>query len=236
MRGPDVPAPDPAPVQLGASRARVLAALQDAGRPLGVQDVAGLVRLHPNTVRFHLEALVEAGLVTASREDTERAGRPRMVYSASVDGAAVGRRSYRLLAEILTSFLAGTTPDPAGAAVVAGHAWGRYLVQRPAPFQRVEVDQAMAPLIRIMHEIGFEPELRGSGRHRQIRLWHCPFRELAQQHQEVVCSVHLGLIRGALEESDAGLSADRLVPFAEPGVCLTELTVSTGDEPDPGGG
>ena len=231
MRSPDVPAPDPAPVQLGASRNRVLAALQDADRPLGVQDVAGLVRLHPNTVRFHLEALVRAGLVTASREDMERAGRPRMVYSASAGGTSVGRRSYRLLAEILTSFLAGTTPDPAGAASAAGQSWGRYLVQRPAPFQRVDADQALNQLIQIMHEIGFEPELRGSGGHRQIRLCHCPFRELAKKHQDVVCSVHLGLIQGALEESKAGVSADRLVPFVEPGVCLTELTIPTGDEP-----
>ncbi|MDR3080298.1 MAG: helix-turn-helix domain-containing protein, partial [Streptomyces sp.] len=62
-------APDAA-TALGKSRARVLDLLRAAGRPLGVQEVAEQAGLHPNTARFHLDALVDADLV--SREPQPR--------------------------------------------------------------------------------------------------------------------------------------------------------------------
>ena len=49
---------DPGPARFGVSRSRVLAALQDAGRPLDVTEVARLVGLHVNTARFHLDGFV----------------------------------------------------------------------------------------------------------------------------------------------------------------------------------
>jgi predicted ArsR family transcriptional regulator len=56
-----------------------------------------------------------------------------------------------------------------------------------------------------------------------VLLHDCPFREVAQHHQEVVCSLHLGLMRGALDRMRAPLTVDRLEPFASPGVCVTHL-------------
>ena len=66
-------APDPA-TPLGESRARVLDLLRAAGGPLGVQEVAGQAGLHPNTARFHLDALVEAAWPPGNRCP----GRPRV--------------------------------------------------------------------------------------------------------------------------------------------------------------
>jgi hypothetical protein len=43
---------------------------------------------------------------------------------------------------------------------------------------------------------------------------------VATTYQTVVCSVHLGLIRGALAEFPIGVQVDRLEPFAEPGACV----------------
>ncbi|MGH3847883.1 MAG: helix-turn-helix domain-containing protein, partial [Pseudonocardiaceae bacterium] len=105
-----------AQLSLGESRARVLTALQDAGEPLGVSEVAERVGLHANTARFHLDALVEAGMVERAMEDREQPGRPRTLYTARPDGARAGQRSYRLLAEILTSYIAAENPQPAQAA------------------------------------------------------------------------------------------------------------------------
>ena len=51
----------------------------------------------------------------------------------------------------------------------------------------------------------------------------CPFRDLAEQHGDVVCSVHLGLIRGALAEIGAPVTATRLEPFVEPSLCRARL-------------
>jgi predicted ArsR family transcriptional regulator len=215
---------DPEVVQLGASRTRTLEVLQDAGQPLGVHEIAELVGLHVNTARFHLDGLVDVGLATRSREARSEPGRPRSVYAAKPNGRQVGQRSYRLLSQILTSFLASAVAEPAEASVEAGRAWGRYLTDRPAPFQHVAAEEALARLMRILTEIGFEPDAAGTVKKRQINLRHCPFREIAKEHHEVVCSIHLGLMQGALTEMKAPMSADRLEPFVEPALCVAHLS------------
>ena len=60
--------------RLGESRARVLDLLRASGGPLRAQDVAGQAGLHPNTARFHLDALVEAGLATRKPQPRETLG------------------------------------------------------------------------------------------------------------------------------------------------------------------
>lgn len=210
---------------LGKSRSRILTVLQDAGGPLGVGEVGEQVRLHLNTIRFHLDALVEAGLAERATEEREIPGRPRTFYTASPGSPRTGRRSYRLLAEILTSYVAAQTPKPAKAAVQAGDAWGRYLADRPAPFQRVDAATATRRLLRTLDDIGFAPEAVITGRRRQIFLHHCPFREAAEEHSEVVCSIHLGLMQGMLAELDAPLEALRLDPFVRPSLCVVHLAL-----------
>lgn len=223
--------PDPgAAPPLGESRTRVLEALQDAGRPLTVGDVAKLVELHPNTVRFHLDALIEADLVARDTEDRDQPGRPRALYTANPNGDHVGRSSYRLLAEILASYMAAAIPEPAQAAVRAGQAWGRYLTEQPAPFRRTDASAATRQLVRTLDDIGFAPEAAESGGEQQILLHHCPFRDTAEGHREVVCSIHLGLMQGQLAELGAPLEAERLDPFVEPNLCVTHLASRSGAE------
>ena len=53
----------------------------------------------------------------------------------------------------------------------------------------------------------------------------CPFKDLAESHGGVICALHLGLLRGALEELRAPVQVDALRPFAEPGVCVVELRI-----------
>jgi len=220
----DVTRADPteAPI-LGESRARVLAVLQAARRPLAVNEIATQVGLHPNTTRFHLDGLVEQDLAARATEQRDVPGRPRALYTATRDSPRAGRRSYRLLAEILTSYLAAHTKQPGKAALLAGQAWGHFLTDRPAPFRRVDATTATEQLVRALDEIGFAPEAVTAGGERQILLRHCPFRETAQEHQDVVCSVHLGLMRGMLAELDAPLDATSLDPFVEPSLCVTRL-------------
>jgi predicted ArsR family transcriptional regulator len=208
---------------LGESRARVLAVLQEADGPLGVGEVAARVALHPNTVRFHLDGLVESGLVDRSTEEREQPGRPRVLYMARPGTARVGRRSYRLLAEILASYVAAGVPQPARAATRAGHAWGRFLADRLPPFGRVDAAEATKRLTGTLSEIGFEPEAVTSGRQRRILLRHCPFREVAEAHRDVVCSIHLGLMQGLLASIDAPIDAERLEPFVQPNLCIAHL-------------
>ncbi|EWM19195.1 metalloregulator ArsR/SmtB family transcription factor [Kutzneria sp. 744] len=209
---------------LGESRGRVLDMLRAAGGPVGVQDIAEHAGLHPNTARFHLDGLVDAGLAQREAEERSQPGRPRMVYRAVATDVPAGQRSYRLLAEMLTSLVADALPQSDQAAVTAGEAWGRYLAERPAPSQRVDVAEGVRRLSTVLADAGFAPDVVDDPVQPVIRLRHCPFREVAEQHREVVCSLHLGLMRGVLAEVRAPLKADRLEPFVERSLCLAHLT------------
>jgi predicted ArsR family transcriptional regulator len=206
----------------------VWALLQQTGDPLGVIDVAERIGLHANTARFHLDGLVEAGLAERAVEDREVPGRPRTLYTASSDATSTGRRSYRLLAEILAGFLSSQTPQPAKAAVKAGNAWGRYLANKPAPFEHIDSAGAIGQLVSVLDEVGFEPEAVTSGRKRRILLHQCPFREVAESHSDIACSIHLGLMQGMLTELDAPVQAERLEPFVEPSLCVVHLASTAG--------
>jgi predicted ArsR family transcriptional regulator len=214
---------DPArTVALGHSRARVLAALQDAGGPATVVQIARAVGLHANTARFHLEGLVRAGVAERTVETRGTPGRPRTLYRV-VPGRPGGRRSYRLLAEILASSLAGQVSRPGKAAHAASRSWGRFLTERPAPFRRMDADAGTAALLTVLGQVGFAPEAVTRGRRRQVLLHHCPFLEAALENRDVVCAVHLGLMQGVLDEVRAPLVARRLDPFVRPDLCIANL-------------
>ncbi|QKW37424.1 helix-turn-helix domain-containing protein [Actinomadura sp. NAK00032] len=220
--------PAAAEAGLGGSRARVLRVIREAGAAaLGVREIAERAGLHPNTTRFHLDGLAEAGLVRRVPEGRDRPGRPRMVYRAE---APDGRHSYRLLAEMLASLVSGMLPDPGAAAIEAGRAWGRHLADPPAPFQRLGTAEALERLDRMMAGMGFSPEFEQHAAHPdpdpeevRVRVRNCPFGTVAERHADVVCRLHLGLIQGALAEMDVPLAADRLDPLVEPHLCLAHL-------------
>lgn len=227
----DEPAPDGS--RTGASRLRILQVLRQAPEGLGVQDLTEQVGLHANTVRFHLDRLVADGVVARRVEQRTEPGRPRLAFTAVTRPGTHGdKRSYRLLAEILSSFVVHAVPNAAAAATEAGRTWGHYLTERPAPYRRTSEDESLTELLRILDDIGFVPELSSSEGRREIWLRHCPFLEVAKEHREVVCSVHLGLMQGALAEMRAPITADRLDPLVEPSLCVAGLA-KNGAGPEP---
>jgi len=58
------------------SRAAVLELLRSRAQPLGVSEVARDVGLHQNTVRSHLDLLVESGFAVRAQRGTARTGPP----------------------------------------------------------------------------------------------------------------------------------------------------------------
>lgn len=204
------------------SRARILGELADAG-PLDARELAGRVGLHVNTVRVHVNALAEAGLVESEALPPRGRGRPRVAYRAAAAAGDMGARRYRLLAEILTGFVARFEPEAAAQLEEIGEAWGRYLVEAPPPYAELSDREAVERLIVLLAEIGFEPRLQHGGRGRRILMQPCPFLELARTHQEVICPIHLGLMRGALAELGAKTRATKLEPFVRPDLCVARL-------------
>ena len=170
-------------------------------------------------MRWHLGILGDAGIVESRPEPRSgaRAARGSSTGSARAT-TAPGREDYRLLATIL----AGTVAAQDGGtrrAEDAGRAWGRYLVRRPAPNVSVREDEAVGEVVRLLDEQGFAPDAEGN----EVRMRRCPFHDLAEQHPEVVCAVHRGLISGALEELGSELHVDALDVFVEPDLCIARL-------------
>jgi predicted ArsR family transcriptional regulator len=205
---------------------QVLDALRHADTPLGVADVAAQLGIHVNTARFHLDALAADGAAVRTLEPPSGPGRPRTVYSLRPGMDRGGIRGYQLLARILVSHLSAVGPEAAETATQAGRAWGGFLIGPAPPFQRLSGEAATTRLTALLDELGFEPDPEpgpDGAAPAVIRLRHCPFLELAEGYEQLVCRVHLGLMQGALAELRTSVTAARLEPFAEPGACLTRL-------------
>jgi len=193
-------------------RRRVLAELERAGEALTATDLAAALGLHVTTVRFHLDLLERAGLVARQPGREPRRGRPSVRYRPTADDSGHARDQ---MIRVLTEALA----DPAGTvradALGAGHRWADLLDDLPSD----PADAILAALARL----GFEPEADGG----VIRLRACPFREVARDHPEVVCQVHLGLAqRLAARDTGAGRVHVGLAPFVAPDLCLLTVTRS----------
>ena len=209
------------------ARSRILEALHRSPGGAGVQELADGLGLHVNTVRFHLDRLLAAGQVSRSAERRNRRGRPRLTFTAS-PGPQLhgGRRDYRLLAEMLTGLVAELGPEAAPRATDVGRRWGAGLTRRRSAGAPPGPAEARRELIRVLDEVGFAPEPEPAGDASRILLRHCPFLEAAEAHPDVVCSLHRGLMDGALAEIDAPIATDRLVPFAEAGGCVAHLVAA----------
>jgi predicted ArsR family transcriptional regulator len=203
-------------------RQALLEALRGSDTPQGVSELAERLGIHPNTVRFHLDALVTQGLVDRELEQPTGPGRPRTVYTPHPGMDRGGRRQYHLLAKILLGQLS-TSPDAGAAAEAAGRNWGGYLVEHIPPSRQPGAAEATQRLTAMMTDLGFAPEPDGEAADR-IRLRHCPFLELAEEYSATLCPLHLGLMRGALTEIRAPIAATSLEPFAEPDACIVHLS------------
>ncbi|WP_157851062.1 helix-turn-helix transcriptional regulator [Gordonia phthalatica] len=193
---------------LDGTRRRVLDEIRTASIPPTVDELAAALDLHPNSVRLHTSALRDAGLVTQSSRGGGGRGRPLAAYSPTIRGARAGHRNYEVLAEVLVDHLATSSDDPSTAARNAGHAWGARLAS--------DRNDTTALTPTILHELGFEPDHRGS----TIELRNCPFRELVDSHQRVVCALHAGMLDGLAERDDAPVT---LVPFTSPTCCTVRF-------------
>ena len=80
-------------------------------------------------------------------------------------------------------------------------------------------------LVELLDDLGFAP--RADERHRVVRLTRCPLLEAAHRYPDVVCGVHLGIVRAALEDYGTASDGAALHPFSEPGAC--RRTWSAGD-------
>lgn len=209
---------------VAGTRGQVLAAVRASGRAVGIEELAERLDLHPNTVRFHTEALEADGMLRQEREQRVGRGRPKILYRPTRAGSRGGERNYQLLAAMLVEHLALGSPDPLPAAREAGRRWGRRLAGDTDSHRAGVTGDSSEPVADVLGDMGFEPEPVPGG----IALRNCPFREIVDDNQPVVCAVHEGMLEGMLERSlpegaEAGRRRVALEPFAAPDTCLVRL-------------
>lgn len=200
-------------MSMSTARAAVLDALRRSGRTCSVRELAREFDLHPNTVREHLDALVEEGLAARETSAPSGRGRPALVYRA-VSGDRDAARDYQLLAEVLAEQVA-SMPDPQEASVSAGQAWGRRMLASG------EYAPGAAGVQQAMARMGFDPT--APDENGDLVLRSCPILGAARRRPEVVCAVHTGLARALVEAGGGDPSEVDVVPMALPAGCLVRL-------------
>ena len=208
--------------------------LVDQPEPCTVAALSALIGQHTNTIREHLDQLVTGRLVVRTRSDVQGRGRPAWLYSAAREvGSDQGNREYSALASALAAHIERTSAQPGVDAIEAGWMWGQALAREAQVSQGQGSGRAAPPgsavavrrrVVALLDELGFAPT--ADGRVGVVKLHRCPLLEAAHRNPQVVCSVHLGMVRGALEElgADPERTADSaLLPFSEPGACRLDL-------------
>jgi predicted ArsR family transcriptional regulator len=227
----DVPALGPAPVRgsvrrLSGPRGTVLETLQRSTRPRTIAGLAEEVGVHPNTAREHLDGLVAQGLATREQAPAQGRGRPAWQYTAAADLLEPDPRvrDYAGLAAALAGHLARTSADPSAEGLAAGREWGATLVgDRPTRTPPLGATPRHR-VVELLDELGFAPDADPAAT--TVALRRCPLLDAARQHPQVVCQVHLGIVRGALERHGGDPGPTALLPFAEPGACRLHLDTS----------
>lgn len=205
---------------LSRSRAALLETLQAQAEPTRLDALVAATGLHPNTVREHVDGLVRQGLVLRHAAQPTGRGRPAWLYAA-VGDAPGSSSEYAGLASALAATIHRTSSSPTDDADAAGLDWGRDLARQRGAEPAHTATAARREVVTLMDELGFAPE--ADARAASVRLTRCPLLEAARRYPDVVCGVHLGLVRSALTEYGGDPEAAELRPFAEPGACRLRL-------------
>jgi predicted ArsR family transcriptional regulator len=193
--------------------------------PVSRDEAASAAGIGRALAVYHLDKLVESGLLTASYQrppgrSGPGAGRPAKMYARSDREFAVTvpPREYELAARLLVQAVEADPSDRsrtalAGAARRLGTELGSAF--RPAAG---EGDAAARDVKGVLTQQGYEPCCGADG---VIRLRNCPFHQLAEQHRELVCGMNLALVEGLVE----GLGADGWQPALDPrpGQCCVAI-------------
>ena len=189
--------------------------------PVSRDEAASAAGIGRALAVYHLDKLVESGLLTASYSrppgrSGPGAGRPAKLYARSGREftVTVPPREYDLAARLLVQ---AVEADPGRHSRVALAEAARRLgtelgstfrpdADGPPPACR---DTAERDVKGMLTQQGYEPRRDGDG---VIRLRNCPFHQLAEQHRDVICGMNLALVEGLV----AGLGTGGWHPALDP--------------------
>ena len=174
--------------------------------PLSRDEAAAAANLPRSTAAFHLDRLVEVGLLAVehrrlSGRTGPGAGRPTKLYRATAADvmASVPERHYELAGELLAASIERAERD--GMPV-------REALATEAREMGMSIAAEGAALEDALVRCGYAPASDGNG---GLTLENCPFHALATRHTPLVCGANLALVQGAIEGT-----GDGRIPALEP--------------------
>jgi predicted ArsR family transcriptional regulator len=224
---------------VAGTRWRAVAALVDPVRralydhvrrqahPVSREEAAEAVAISRNLSAFHLDKLVDAGLLRARYEapalKPRGRGRAPKVYEPT-EGTltmSVPPRQYELVGEILADAVAGDPSDARAAAARRAADVGRQIgaVHRGPVTPGGQHSDEVSAVYATLTDLGFEPRRGASG---ELSLGNCPFHGLAVRQPELVCGLNEALITGLLDGLGATGLCARLQP--DPGSCCVRVS------------
>ncbi|MGH9291502.1 MAG: helix-turn-helix transcriptional regulator [Acidimicrobiales bacterium] len=189
-------------------------------------DAAAELGVGRAVAAFHLDKLIDAGLLEARYERTSGrsgpgAGRPAKLYGCSAREVEVSfpPRRYDLASSLLAAALVRAASGQARAEEVLG-AVARdtgFRIGREAAEKRGR-SSCHAALLRSLAASGYRPRRRDG----DIVLANCPFHSLVARHPDLVCQMNLDLLCGVVAGLDC---ADKLSARLQPidGECCVRL-------------
>jgi predicted ArsR family transcriptional regulator len=162
--------------------------------PVSREQAGAAVEIGRSLAAYHLDKLVDAGLLTTiyqrpAGHGGPGAGRPAKLYRLAEEELAISvpPRDYELLARLLVE---SVERDPTGTVRATLHQVardaGRQAGARPG-----------ADLMAALRRCGYQPRASEDG----IELRNCPFHRLAQDHRGLVCGLNLRLVEGVITGS-----------------------------------
>jgi len=194
---------------VSSPRIRLLERLQHES-PQTAPRLAEDVDLHHNTVREHLERLIDDGLVVRTTEHRTVRGRPQVLYSAAngLDGASARARAQTDDAIALGRAYRQAFPASAAGADTAG------------ADADADADAQLDVLEDYLDRCGFEPRVDRPGL--EIRLT-CPFGDLRTELADSLCTVDRTIVCSVVARVDGPLDVTGITPTADAATCVLTM-------------
>lgn len=204
-----------AAARMSVKQREVVGALRKFPEGAPVDELGNALSMHVNTIRGHLDELIQDGIVFSTPVVTSGRGRPRHLYfvrSPRQDSVAA---QYISLVEVLAESLSSCDVQ---AARELGRAWARHAPVGLPP------ERAVGELVSRLREIGFDARLRDGGN--EVGLHACPFITAdGQRPAPAICAMHEGYLQEACRPDTVSL-----LPFDRPGQCGVRFGTSSGDD------
>ena len=172
-------------------RRRLYEHIAATAEPVGRDDAATAAGISRTLAAYHLDRLVEAGLLVTTYARPEGrtgpgAGRPAKLYTRAQAEVAltIPPRNYRLLAELLATAAAADRVDAMAARLAEA-----------ARDEGAAIVQDGAGMLDALEATGYQPVVEPDG---DVTLRNCPFHQVARRQTRLVCSMNHALIQGML--------------------------------------